>query len=71
MVTVTSDGLYADGAPVELDAVAGAVNGRSAVLRVDRLVPTERLVAVMGVLADDGIEIRIEVEEAAHGRERP
>ena len=67
VITITRDGLYVDGRDVGLDELGGAVEGRLALVRVDRRVPTERLVTVMSVLAASGVEIRIEVEQASGG----
>ncbi len=63
VITIAHDGLYVDGDPVDLDALGGAVDGDLALVRADRQVPTERLVGVLAVLAAEGVEIRIEVEE--------
>lgn len=65
VIVITADGLFADGAPVGPQDLAAVVDGRLALLRVDRRVPTERLVEVMAVLAAGGVELRIEVEQAA------
>ncbi len=65
VITITRDGLYVDGLDVGLDELGGIVEGSLALVRVDRRVPTERLVTVMSVLAANGVEIRIEVEEAS------
>ncbi|MHC4415562.1 MAG: ExbD/TolR family protein [Planctomycetota bacterium] len=67
VITITTDGLYADGRPVALSELADAVNGRLVLLRVDRRVPTETLVGVMSVLAANDVELRIEVEERPEG----
>ncbi len=67
IITIARDGLSVDGRTVGLDEIAGAVDGRLALVRVDRRVPTERLVTVMGVLAAHDVEIRIEVEETPGG----
>ncbi len=63
VVTITTDGLFVDGEPVTLAELGGVVDGPTAILRVDRTVPTERLIRVMGELAGDNVELRIEVEQ--------
>ncbi len=65
--TLTVDGLFVDGRPVEVKEVADTVNGRLALLRVDRNVATSVLVKVMGHLAANGTELRIEVRQEAPG----
>ena len=67
VITVAEEGLYLDGEAIGLEELAGAVDGRLALLRVDRRVPTEVLINVVGVLAASGAELRIEVEERASG----
>ncbi len=65
VVTITLDGLFVDGKPVMLAELSGVVDGPTAILRVDRAVPTERLLGVMGELAGEDVELRIEVHEKA------
>jgi hypothetical protein len=64
VITVSRDGIDVDGRRVERGAIGAAVDGRLALLRVGRDVPTQRLVGVMADLAAAGVEMRIEVEEA-------
>ncbi len=47
VVTITDEAILVDGEPVRLHDVGGAVDGPTAILRVDRLVPTEKLIRVM------------------------
>ena len=69
VVTITTDGLFVDGEAVTLAELGGVVDGPTAILRVDRMVPTERLIRVMGELAGEDVELRIEVEEErGHGK---
>lgn len=63
VVTVTDQGTFVDGDPVDLGGLAGAVDGRLALLRVDQHVPADVLINVVSVLAADGVELRIEVVE--------
>ena len=69
VVTITTDGLFVDGTPVMLAELGGVVDGPTAILRVDRTVPTEKLIRVMGELAGEDVELRIEVHEES-GRAR-
>ncbi len=69
VVTITLDGLFVDGKPLTLAELSGAVDGPTVILRVDRTVPTERLLGVMAELAGDQVELRIEVDEE-QGRPR-
>lgn len=69
VVTVTGDDILVDGEPVTLPELGGAVDGPTAILRVDRMVPTERLIGVMAQLAGAGVELRIEVREQPRGRD--
>ena len=69
VVTISRDGLFADGEPVGLDELVGVVDGRLALLRVDRRVPAETLVRVMSVLAAGEVELRIEVHEHELGHD--
>lgn len=63
VVTITLDEILVDGVSVTLPEVGGAVDGPTAILRVDRMVPTERLIGVMAQLATAEVELRIEVRE--------
>ena len=63
VVTITTDGLFVDSRPVTLAELGGVVDGPMAILRVDRTVPTEKLIRVMGELAGEAVELRIEVHE--------
>ncbi len=63
VVTITDDDIFVDGEPVTLLELGGVVDGPTAILRVGRLVHTERLVGVMAELAAADVEIRIEVQE--------
>ncbi len=63
VVTVTGNEILVDGVSVTLSELGGAVDGPTAILRVDRMVPTERLIGVMAQLATAGVELRIEVRE--------
>ena len=67
VITLTMDGLFVNRRPVSIDEVAATVNGRLALLRVDRNVPTSTLVKVMGRLAASGTELRIEVRQESPG----
>ena len=70
VVTITANEILVDGEPVTLPEVGGAVDGPTAILRVDRMVPTERLIGVMAQLATAGVELRIEVRERSEGQDR-
>ncbi len=70
VVTITLDGLFVDGKPATLAELGGAVDGPTAILRVDRMVPTERLIGVMAQLAAAGVELRIEVRERSQVQDR-
>ena len=63
VITITPEGLWVRGRQETLDSIGAAVDGRLALLRVDRNVSTEVLVGVMGELAAHDVELRIEVEE--------
>ena len=65
VVTITDDEILVDGEPVSLHELGGAVDGPMAILRVGRMVPTERLIRVMAELAGRGVELRIEVRESS------
>ncbi len=65
VVTITEEAILVDGESVRLHDVGGAVDGPTAILRVDRLVPTEKLIRVMAELAGQGVELRIEVRESS------
>ena len=67
VITITLDGLYVDGQLTTLERLCGVIHGPMALVRVDRSVPTERLIGVMGMLASHEIEIRIEVDERPAG----
>lgn len=67
VVTVTGDDIIVDGASVTLPELGGAVDGPTAILRVDQAVPAERMIVVMAELAGAGVELRIEVREQAGG----
>lgn len=77
VVTITDDAILVDGEPVSLQELGGAVDGPTVILRVGRMVPTEKLIRVMAELAGQGVELRIEVREssgdqrAAMKRSRP
>ena len=68
VVTITDDAILVDGEPVSLHDLGGAVDGPTAILRVGRMVPTERLIRVMAELAGQGVELRIEVRESSGDR---
>ena len=65
VVTITDDEILVDGLPVSLHELGGAVDGPTVILRVGRMVPTERLIRVMAELAGQGVELRIEVRESS------
>ena len=65
VVTITDDEILVDGRPVSLHELGGVVDGPTAILRVGRMVPTERLIHVMAELAGQGVELRIEVRESS------
>ena len=65
VVTITEEAILVDGEPVRLHDVGAVVDGPTAILRVDRMVPTEKLIRVMAELAEQGVELRIEVRESA------
>ncbi len=77
VVTITDDAILVDGEPVSLQELGGAVDGPTVILRVGRMVATEKLIRVMAELAGQGVELRIEVREssgdqrAAMKRSRP
>ena len=68
VVTITDDEILVDGLPVSLHELGGAVDGPTVILRVGRMVPTERLIRVMAELAGQGVELRIEVRESSGAR---
>ena len=68
VVTITDDAILVDGEPVLLHELGGAVDGPTVILRVGRLVPTEKLIHVMAELAGHGVELRIEVRESSGAR---
>ena len=63
VVTITDNEILVDGEPVTLPELGGVVDGPTAILRVDRMVPTWRLIGVMSELAAAEVELRIEVRE--------
>ncbi len=65
VVTITDDAILVDGEPVSLHELGGAVDGPTVILRVGRMVPTEKLIRVMAELAGQGVELRIEVRESS------
>ncbi len=65
VVTITDDAILVDGEPVSLQELGGAVDGPTVILRVGRMVPTEKLIHVMAELAGHGVELRIEVRESS------
>jgi len=68
VVTITDNEILVDGVGVTLPEVGGAVDGPTAILRVDRMVPTERLIGVMAELATSGVELRIEVRQQSYSQ---
>ena len=68
VVTITDDAILVDGEPVLLHELGGAVDGPTVILRVGRLVATEKLIHVMAELAGHGVELRIEVRESSGAR---
>ena len=65
VVTITDEAILVDGEPVSLHELRGAVDGPTVILRVGRMVPTEKLIHVMAELAGQGVELRIEVRESS------
>ncbi len=65
VVTITDDAILVDGEPVPLHELGGAVDGPTVILRIGRMVPTEKLIHVMAELAGHGVELRIEVRESS------
>ncbi len=68
VVTITDQEILVDGEPVSLHELGGAVDGPTVILRVGRMVPTEKLIHVMAELAGHGVELRIEVRESSGDR---
>jgi len=63
VLTVAADGMSLDGKSITKDQLPSQVANKKIILRVDKALPTQRTVQVIGELAKAGVEMSIEVKE--------
>ena len=64
ILTVAADGMSLDGKPITKDQLPSQVTNKKIILRVDKALPTQKTVQVIGELAKAVTEMSIEVKES-------